>query len=102
MSVFIKTRPIYKNTLVFPVWVFDKHWHIYDTTDFLYNKKLVKKHHTKCDKLLSDKTDIRFALLGFSFLTMKNICPVCAELEKILLQKRGYLDKQGNILRRKI
>lgn len=94
-------RPIYKNTLVFPVWVFDgKWWHIYDTTEFAYEKHLHRKHLGYCGKRIEETKQTAFELLGLGFLKMDNICPKCREHEIAVLKSHGYLNDAGDIIRR--
>jgi hypothetical protein len=88
------SRPIYKNSLVFPVWVFDGMWHIYHTTDF-YMPRFRRRHHCKCGKMI-EKNYPKFSRLGWKFMNMPDVCPKCRELELHLLKERAYIDEKGN------
>jgi hypothetical protein len=94
------TRPEYVNSLVFPVWIFNGSWHIYDTTEFYYTNHLKRKHIFKCGNSCIEYKRVKFEVLGFKFMSMPHVCPYCKKIETALLQHRGYLNAQGNRIRR--
>ena len=98
MELITKDRPIYPNTLVFPVWVFlDTKWHVYNTTEFTYGRRLHQVQITRCGA--RTMRSHKFDKLGWSFLKRDDICPICkAELIK-QLQDRGLLTKDCIIVK---